>query len=222
MVADNIHQFAWTADAEGWIYWYNQRWYDYTGTTLEEMQGWGWKQVHHPDHVDRVVARIQHSWNTGEPWEDTFPLRGKDGQYRWFLSRALPIRDSDGKVLRWFGTNTDITEHRELEQRIQVQAAQLATESRRKDEFLAMLGHELRNPLAPIRSAVHLLKLRERPGNEDAIQRVRPLKSSSGRSVISPRWSMICSKLDVSHPATCASIFSPRTWTSSWGTRSRR
>ena len=171
MVADNIHQFAWTADAEGWIYWYNQRWYDYTGTTLEEMQGWGWKQVHHPDHVDRVVARIQHSWNTGEPWEDTFPLRGKDGQYRWFLSRALPIRDSDGKVLRWFGTNTDITEHRELEQRIQVQAAQLATESRRKDEFLAMLGHELRNPLAPIRSAVHLLKLRERPGNEDAIQR---------------------------------------------------
>ena len=171
MVADNIHQFAWTADAEGWIYWYNQRWYDYTGTTLEEMQGWGWKQVHHPDHVDRVVARVQHSWDTGEPWEDTFPLRGKDGQYRWFLSRALPIRDSDGKVLRWFGTNTDITEQRELEQRIQMQAEQLATESRRKDEFLAMLGHELRNPLAPIRSAVHLLKLRERPGNEDAIQR---------------------------------------------------
>ena len=97
MLADNISQFAWTADAKGWIYWYNQRWYDYTGTTLEEMQGWGWKKVHHPDHVDRVVERVQRSWDTGEPWEDTFPLRGKDGEYRWFLSRALPIRDERGQ-----------------------------------------------------------------------------------------------------------------------------
>ena len=109
-LADNISQFAWMADAKGWIFWYNQRWYDYTGTTLEQMRGWGWRAVHHPDHVDRVVQRIQHSWDTGEVWEDTFPLRGRDGTYRWFLSRALPIRDADGRVVLWFGTNTDITE----------------------------------------------------------------------------------------------------------------
>jgi PAS domain S-box-containing protein len=115
-MADNISQFAWMADAKGWIFWYNQRWFDYTGTTLEQMQGWGWKAVHHPDHVDRVVARIQYSWDTGEPWEDTFPLRGRDGQYRWFLSRAVPIRDTDGNITRWFGTNTDITDLREAEQ----------------------------------------------------------------------------------------------------------
>jgi PAS domain S-box-containing protein len=108
-LADNMSQFAWMADEKGWIYWYNQRWYDYTGTTLEEMQGWGWQKVHHPEHVDRVVKNIKHSWDTGEIWEDTFPLRGQDGQYRWFLSRAVPIKDADGKVLRWFGTNTDIT-----------------------------------------------------------------------------------------------------------------
>jgi PAS domain S-box-containing protein len=115
-LADNISQFAWMADEKGWIFWYNQRWYDYTGTTLEQMQGWGWKQVHHPDHVDRVVQRIQHSWDTGEIWEDTFPLRGKDGCYRWFLSRAQPIRDADGSIVRWFGTNTDITEKRAAEE----------------------------------------------------------------------------------------------------------
>jgi PAS domain S-box-containing protein len=112
-MADNISQFAWMADASGYIFWYNQRWYDYTGTTLEEMQGWGWQQVHHPDHVDRVVAKIQHAWDTGEEWEDTFPLRSKTGEYRWFLSRALPIRDAAGNVVRWFGTNTDITERRQ-------------------------------------------------------------------------------------------------------------
>ena len=169
-LADNISQFAWIADAQGRFYWYNQRWYDYTATTLEQMQGWGWKAVLHPEHVDRVVRRIQDSWDTGEAWEDTFPLRGRDGEYRWFLSRARPIRDGQGNVLRWFGTNTDVTEQRELASLIRQQAEQLADESRRKDEFLAMLSHELRNPLAPIRSAVHLLKLQER-GSENAIQR---------------------------------------------------
>jgi len=114
-LAESIPQLAWMADADGDIFWYNRRWYDYTGTTLEQMHGWGWTGVHHPDHVARVVTRLQHSWNTGEPWEDTFPLRGRDGRYRWFLSRAQPIRDADGKIERWFGTNTDITELREAE-----------------------------------------------------------------------------------------------------------
>jgi PAS domain-containing protein len=61
-LADNISQFAWTADQSGWIYWYNKRWHDYTGTTLKEMEGWGWQKVHHPDHVDRVVERIRQSF----------------------------------------------------------------------------------------------------------------------------------------------------------------
>jgi PAS domain S-box-containing protein len=91
-LANNISQLAWMADAEGYIFWYNQRWFDYTGTTLEEMQGWGWQKVHHPDHVQRVVDKIKHSFDTGEAWEDTFPLRGANGQYRWFLSRAATSR----------------------------------------------------------------------------------------------------------------------------------
>jgi PAS domain S-box-containing protein len=124
-LSESIPQLAWMADADGSIYWYNHRWYAYTGTTLEEMQGWGWKAVHHPDHVDRVVERIQHSWDTGEAWEDTFPLRGRDGAYRWFLSRAQPIRDSGGNVIRWFGTNTDITERQAAEQAVRESEAKL-------------------------------------------------------------------------------------------------
>jgi PAS domain S-box-containing protein len=114
-LANSIPQLAWMADHEGYIFWYSDRWYDYTGTTLEEMQGWGWQKVHHPDEVDRVVARIKVAFGTGEPWDDTFPLRSKSGEYRWFLSRALPIADAEGRVVRWFGTNTDVTEQRELE-----------------------------------------------------------------------------------------------------------
>lgn len=116
MMADNISQLAWTCDLLGNVTWYNHRWLDYTGLSFEAMQGWDWSKVQHPDHLDRVVARVKRSSETGEPWEDTFPLRGRDGNYRWFLSRAVPIRDAQGKLLRWFGTNTDITELRQAQE----------------------------------------------------------------------------------------------------------
>ena len=109
-LANNIPQLAWMANEKGYIFWYNDRWFDYTGTNLEQVKGWGWQKVQHPDHVKRVVEKITRCFQSGEVWEDTFPLRGRDGNYHLFLSRAVPIRDSKGKVLRWFGTNTDISE----------------------------------------------------------------------------------------------------------------
>jgi PAS domain S-box-containing protein len=118
MLANSIPQLAWMAHPDGSVFWYNQRWFDYTGTTLDEVQGQGWRRVHHPAHVDRVVAGIQRSWILGEEWEDTCPLRGADGQYRWFLTRAVPIRDSHGKVARWFGTSTDISRQIIAEEKI--------------------------------------------------------------------------------------------------------
>ncbi|TVQ12363.1 MAG: PAS domain S-box protein [Leptolyngbya sp. DLM2.Bin27] len=114
-LANNISQLAWMADPSGWIFWYNQRWYEFTGTTLDEMQGWGWQRVHHPQHIERVVEKYRRCLATGDIWEDTFPLQGQDGQYRWFLSRAIPVRDHQGRVLRWVGSNTDITELRRAE-----------------------------------------------------------------------------------------------------------
>ena len=156
-LADNMSQFAWTADPTGWIFWYNQRWYEYTGTTFEEMQGWGWEKVHHPDHVDRVVTKWRQAHITGEPWEDTFPLRALDGTYRWFLSRTLPIRDAAGRIIRWFGTNTDITELREAqafllinEERIKKQASALAEANKELVFFSYSVSHDLRAPLRTI------------------------------------------------------------------------
>lgn len=163
-MADNIAQLAWMADEKGWIYWYNKRWYDYTGATLEQMQGWGWRDVHHPDHVERVVERIQHSWNTGEPWEDTFPLRDADGEYRWFLSRALPIRDESGEVRSWFGTNTDVTELLEKEEQIRL--------------LMMEVNHRSKNLLAVVQSLLR----RSATGDDDFVprfeQRLRSLAAN--------------------------------------------
>ena len=114
-LADAIPQLAWIADGSGSIFWYNRRWYDYTGSTLDEMRGRGWSKVHHPDHVLRVVQRLNEAFSKGATWEDTFPLRGRDGAFRWFLSRAEPLRDPRGAIVRWFGTNTDVTESRDAE-----------------------------------------------------------------------------------------------------------
>ena len=124
-LADNISQFTWIADCTGWITWYNKRWYEFTGSRPEEMAGWGWTKFHHPDHVDRVVRRVSEAFRTGTDWEDTFPLRGKNGQYRWFLSRALPIRNEAGEVVRWFGTNTDVTDLRTAQENLRHQASLL-------------------------------------------------------------------------------------------------
>jgi PAS domain S-box-containing protein len=157
MLADNVSQFAWMADATGAIFWYNRRWYEYTGTTFEEMRSWGWEKVHHPDHLHRVVKKWRHTHATGEPWEDTFPLRGHDGTYRWFLSRALPIRDAEGRIDRWFGTNTDITELRDTqaflhtsEERLREQASALAEANKDLESFSYSVSHDLRAPLRTI------------------------------------------------------------------------
>jgi PAS domain S-box-containing protein len=172
-LANAVPQLVWMADASGSIHWYNQRWYDFTGTTLEDMKGWGWTKVHHPDHVERVVGRIRQCFETGDPWEDTFPLRGTDGEYRWFLSRALPIRHDDGSVAGWFGTNTDITEQlkaeeavRESEHRLRhaleierTARAEAERATKARDETLAIVAHDLRNPAHAIMAAAAMLGL---------------------------------------------------------------
>ena len=118
-LANTVAQLSWMAEADGHIFWYNDRWYDYTGTDLEEMQGWGWQKVHHPDHIDRVLEHVKAAWPAGQPCELTFPLRSKEGEYRWFLTRVVPILDEQGRVQRWFGTNTDVTEMRQLQDQIE-------------------------------------------------------------------------------------------------------
>lgn len=124
-LANSIPQLAWMADAQGSIFWYNQRWYDYIGLSEDQIERWGWTSLQHPDHVGRTMERLEQAWSAGEFWEDTFPLRGKDGKFQWFIARAVPLRDSQGSVARWFGTCTDISDQIAAEEKIRHLNSQL-------------------------------------------------------------------------------------------------
>jgi PAS domain S-box-containing protein len=151
-LADAIPQLAWMARPDGWIHWFNRRWYEYTGTTPAEVEGWGWQSVHDASVLPAVLERWKASITSGEPFEMVFPLRGADGIFRPFLTRIMPLKDDRGGVLHWFGTNTDITTQQRAEEALRVA-------DQRKDAFIATLAHELRNPLASIRNAVEIMRL---------------------------------------------------------------
>ncbi len=130
-LADSIPQLAWIANADGWLTWYNRRWYEYTGTTAEQMEGWGWQSVHDPAMLPDVLKRWKQSIATGEPFDMVFPLRGADGRFRPFLTRVMPVKDHDCKVVRWFGTNTDLSAERQAQKALEreVQYRRLALEA---------------------------------------------------------------------------------------------
>ncbi|MDQ6925712.1 MAG: PAS domain-containing protein, partial [Candidatus Eremiobacteraeota bacterium] len=108
VIADAVPQMMWSALPDGWIDWYNARWYEYTGQTRDEAAGWGWQAVHHPEDLPVVMRAWPGSIATGEPFEMEFRLRRADGIFRWFLTRAIPLRDERGTIVRWYGSNTDI------------------------------------------------------------------------------------------------------------------
>ncbi|WP_274378988.1 hybrid sensor histidine kinase/response regulator [Sphingomonas cavernae] len=139
MLADRMDQLAWLASPSGSRYWFNKRWFDYTGKSYGEVRGWDWLCVHHPDHAERVEAGLRNCLERGEPWEDTFPLRRWDGSFRWFLTRAFPVRDEDGVVRRWFGTNTDVTRQIEAEQALRDAAERFEVEASARAALLAQM-----------------------------------------------------------------------------------
>ena len=145
-LADNIPNLTWMANADGWIFWYNQQWYDYTGTTPGEMEGWGWRKAIHPDYVEYVIKEWSTKILEGKPYDNTFPLKDKNGEYKWFLTRVTPIKNNQGTVIRWFGTNTDITEQKrveELKQKLLESEQQLTEELKTSNEELQSTTEEL-------------------------------------------------------------------------------
>jgi PAS domain S-box-containing protein len=146
-LVENLPDLAWTARPDGFIEYYNHRWYEYTGTTLEDMQGWGWTAVHDPTKLNDVMERWQQCIRDGEPFEMEFPLRGADGAFRWFLTRVRPLRDAEGRIVRWFGSNTNIDERRRHDAF--------------KETFVGVLGHDLRGPLSTILTTSRVLAMRQ-------------------------------------------------------------
>jgi PAS domain S-box-containing protein len=138
-MANGIQQLAWMAEADGSIFWYNQRWYDYTGTTLEETRGWTWEKIHDPAFLPDVLDRWKEAIATGTPFDMEFPLRGADGSFHMFLTRVMPDRNSEGRLVRWLGTNTDISDRKQAEEQLAGSAVELA----RQAEDLALSRGDL-------------------------------------------------------------------------------
>lgn len=119
-LADSIPQLAWMAQPDGTAFWYNRRWCDFAGVSMEMLRQTGWSYLQHPDHKSRVQQSLKEAVNAGKQWEDTFPLRSHQGEYCWFLCRAVPILDPRGTIVRWFGTGTDISVQIAAEERIRL------------------------------------------------------------------------------------------------------
>ena len=168
-LADQMPQLFWITQPDGYHEYYNQRWYDYTGTTLDQSQGSGWANLLHPDDVERSREIWNESLTTGKNYDIEYRfLRASDGEYRWHLGRAFPLRDENGQIIKWFGSCTDIHDQKLIEEeRIQlldnekIARAEAEKANRIKDEFLAVLSHELRSPLNPILGWAKLLKTRK-------------------------------------------------------------
>ena len=143
--AEAMPQMAFVADASGAIVYFNNRWYEYVGMARGETEGWGWRDypLHHPEDLDRTVETWSASLRTGASYEIEYRLRRHDGTYRWHLGRALPVRNQQGEVILWFGTNTDIHDQKLAQE-------QLASAVRVRDDFLSVASHELRTPVTSL------------------------------------------------------------------------
>ena len=156
-----IPQLAWIARPDGSMFWYNQRWFDFTGTTLEQMDGWGWREVLDPELLPKVLENWKQSLDSGEQFDMEYSLRAADGHYGWFLTRGIPLRDNSGVIVRWFGTNTDLSQKRAaeeqirelnitLEDRVSKRTAELEAANKELESFSYSVSHDLRAPLRAI------------------------------------------------------------------------
>jgi PAS domain S-box-containing protein len=189
-MANSIPQLAWVARADGLIYWYNQRWYEYTGTKPEQMEGWGWQIVHDPKMLPKVMDKWTVSIASGQLFEMSFPLRGADGQFRTFLTRVQPWKDAEGRVVQWFGTNTDVETikraeemisklNEELEQKVMQRTELLEAANKELEAFSYSVSHDLRAPLRSVHGFTKILLEDYEANLDDEGKRICGIISSS-------------------------------------------
>jgi PAS domain S-box-containing protein len=212
-LANSIPQLAWMARADGFLSWYNQRWHDYTGTTPEQMEGWGWQSVHDPALLPTVLSRWRDAIALAQPFEMEFPLRGADGTFRNFLTRGQPMKDAEGRLVQWFGTCTDVDQLKRIEQSLRVTQARLestleassvgtwtwdlATDRLVADEFTARMFSLAAGEAAkglPVAAYLEVVHEEDRAGVAGALERAIQLCGTYDieyrvrRTVGSARW----------------------------------
>jgi PAS domain S-box-containing protein len=151
-MAESMPQKIITAKPNGDVDYFNQQWMEYTGLTFEQIKDWGWTHFIHPDDVAENLLVWQHSIDTGQPFQFEQRFRGADGNYRWHLSRAVPMRDANGNITMWIGSNTDIQTVREQEDRLRKTEKMAAA-----GQLAASMAHEVNNPLSSVANALYLL-----------------------------------------------------------------
>ena len=166
-LADALPVLVWVSDVSKACTWFNKCWLDFSGRPLEELVGDGWVEDVHPDDRARCMSIYATHFDARQPFAMEYRLRRHDGEYRWVEDDGTPWFDSNGKFVGYVGSCVDFTDRKRAEDTLRQLAADLADAARRKDEFLATLAHELRNPLAPIQNAVQILALAG--GNPQAV-----------------------------------------------------
>jgi PAS domain S-box-containing protein len=153
-LADLMPQIVWSTDAAGYHDFYNERWYRYTGLTYEQSKNEGWSLVLHPDDAARTWQVWNHSLQTGDVYEVEYRMRRHDGEYRWLLARATPVRNEEGVIVRWFGTCTDIHDQKSFAETLEHLVAERTRELQRSNDdlqqFAHVASHDLKEPVRKI------------------------------------------------------------------------
>jgi two-component system CheB/CheR fusion protein len=168
-VTDFMPQMVWSTWPDGFHDFYNKGWYDYTGLTYEETNDKGWSLVLHPDDFGRAWKLWKESLDTGRPYEVEYRFRRYDGEYRWFLGRALPMRDENGVITKWFGTCTDIHDQKMLSDVLEQKVKERTTELQKINleleasntellQFASVASHDLKEPLRKIHMFGNLIR----------------------------------------------------------------
>ena len=171
-LANSMAQLVWVSRPDGAPVWFNQRFQDFCGLTADDFFNEPVRhRLFHPDMAEENIRRLKEAYVLGEEWEDTFLMRSAEGEYRWFLARAVPLRDAEGALLQWFGTCTDITE--QLQAREEAEAANIA-----KSAFISNMTHEIRTPMNAVVGLANILAL-SKPLSDKQHQFVTTLKTSA-------------------------------------------
>ena len=171
-LAESLPQKIFTAKPTGEVDYFNRQWMEFTGLSFEVIRDWGWKQFMHPDDLEDTVRLWMHAVTTGEPYKQEHRFRRHDGVYHWHLSRAHAMRDTDGKIVMWLGSNTDIQDQRKVAEDLIEAKNKAEAADRAKDQFFATLSHELRSPLTPMLGWTRMLLA----GNLDAATQAQGLR----------------------------------------------